>query len=132
MSNALGGPGLKYNVLGADTLYGYRTYTPDRMFQSLTQYDVDRVIGSSNLNWRPRAWLSVRGNFGLDYTGRREQALCRYSECVQAFEQDLGFKTDNRARIYQYTSDVNGTASFQPWSAVTSNWVATSPGRPRS
>jgi TonB-linked SusC/RagA family outer membrane protein len=120
LSNALGGPGIKYNTLGADTLYGYRTYTPDRMFQETVDQGVDRFLGAANASWRPRSWLAARGNFGLDYTGRRDTDICRFSECVQAFEQDLGFKTDNRARIYQYTADVNATASFAPWQAVTS------------
>jgi TonB-linked SusC/RagA family outer membrane protein len=124
LSNALGGPGLKFNTSGADTLYGYRAFTPDRMFQQTTTQDVDRVLSAANANWRPQSWLSVRGNFGLDYTGRRDQQLCRFSECVQAFEQDLGLKTDNRARIYQYTADVNGTASFRPWESVTSKTTA--------
>jgi TonB-linked SusC/RagA family outer membrane protein len=124
LSNALGGPGTKYNVSGGDTLYGYRTFTPERMFQQLTTQDVDRFLGSANGNWRARSWLSIRGNFGLDYTGRRDQQLCRFSECVQAFEQDLGFKEDDRARIYQYTSDLNATATLRPWETVTSKTTA--------
>jgi TonB-linked SusC/RagA family outer membrane protein len=113
LSNAFGGPGVATRVDAAgDTLYGYRLYTPDRMFQNVTEQNVDRFIGSLTTSWRPLDWLTTRGNFGLDFTGRQDASLCRFDECVRAFEQDLGFKTDNRGSIYQYTADVAATASY--------------------
>jgi hypothetical protein len=53
----------------------------------------------------------VRGNFGLDFASRRDESLCRFDQCVRAFEQDLGFSTDNRASQYQYTVDLGATAT---------------------
>ncbi|HZF68474.1 MAG TPA: SusC/RagA family TonB-linked outer membrane protein [Gemmatirosa sp.] len=111
LSNALGGPGRRDNLSGSDSLYGYRTFTPERIFQNTRGQLLDRFIASSNANWRPRDWLAVRGNFGLDVTSRRDQSLCRFDECVRGFEQDLGFSVDNRASQYQYTVDLSATAT---------------------
>jgi TonB-linked SusC/RagA family outer membrane protein len=111
LSNAFGGPGRRDNVSGGDSLFGYRAFTPDRMFQNVTEQTVDRFIGGTNASWRPTSWLVGRANLGLDVTGRRDLSLCRFDQCVRAFEQDLGFKQDFRASLYQYTVDLGATTT---------------------
>jgi TonB-linked SusC/RagA family outer membrane protein len=124
LSNALGGPGRRNNTVGGDSLYGYRLFTPDRIFQNVTTQGIDRFIGGLNLDWRPTSWLSARANAGADFTSRVDQSLCRFDQCVRAFEFDLGFKNDNRTTFYNYTADVAATATFQPRSWMSSRSTA--------
>jgi TonB-linked SusC/RagA family outer membrane protein len=124
LSSAFGGPGFKYNTglfssLG-DTLYGYRIYTPGEMFQETVEQEINRFIGGLNANWRPTSWLSTRGNFGVDFTSRVDSDLCRFGTCVNFATNRDGFRENNRARFFQYTVDVSGTASFQPLATLTS------------
>jgi TonB-linked SusC/RagA family outer membrane protein len=110
-ANTYGGPGFKFNVNSAgDTLYGWREYTPRRIYQATTTQDIDRLISSIGGNWSPQPWLSVRGTFGLDFIGRWETQLCRFDECTSSGDR-LGFKTDNRSRFGTYTAELGGTAS---------------------
>jgi TonB-linked SusC/RagA family outer membrane protein len=124
LSSAYGGPGFKYNTglfssLG-DTLYGYRVYTPGEMFQETNEQEINRFIGGLNASWRPKSWLSTRGNFGVDFTSRVDSDLCRFGTCVNFGTNRDGFRENNRARFFQYTVDVSGTASFQPLTTLTS------------
>jgi TonB-linked SusC/RagA family outer membrane protein len=110
-ANTYGGPGYKYNMNAAgDTLYGWREFLPRQVYQAVTQQDINRFITSINGNWRPRSWLAVRGNFGLDYIGRKDTQLCMFEECSGTSDR-LGFKIDNRSSFFVYTFDAGGTAT---------------------
>ena len=112
-ANTFGGPGFKYNINQAgDTLYGWREFTPRDVYEAVTKQGIERFISSVNSNWRPRDWISVRGNFGLDYTNRHETQICRFSDCTSA-EDKLGLKIDNRTNFFLYTLDAGATASRQ-------------------
>jgi TonB-linked SusC/RagA family outer membrane protein len=97
------------------TLNGYRNFTPADIFEESYQQAVDRVISSANTNWRPMSWLAARGNFGLDFTSARDTDICRYANCPDNGQTRLGYALDDRRQIWQYTVDVGGTASFQPF-----------------
>ncbi len=113
LSSAYGGPGLKYNTTSrGDTLYGYRVYTPGDIFQETVTQEIDRFIGSMNANWQTNSWLALRGNFGVDYTGRVDSDLCRFEECSDFGSSRLGFKVDNRTGLYAYTADIGATGRF--------------------
>jgi TonB-linked SusC/RagA family outer membrane protein len=112
--------GLYYNALGPgirDTaLRGYVSYTPGDIFQNTTTQDVNRFIGSTNLNWRPMSWLANRANLGIDYTSRLDQGLCRRGECANfGTNRTQGFANDNRAGLRNVTADLGSTASWQPF-----------------
>ncbi len=111
-TNIYGGPGYRYmfNAAG-DTLYGYRTVTPREIYRTTTRQDVNRLVGSATTNWRPLDWLSGRATVGLDYVGRKETQLCRFSECPVSGTDHLGFKRDNRTNMFTYTVDAAGTAT---------------------
>ncbi|MGH7555812.1 MAG: TonB-dependent receptor domain-containing protein, partial [Longimicrobiales bacterium] len=110
-ANTYGGPGYKYNVNAAgDTLYGWREFTPRDVYETMTTQAIERMIGSVSANWRPRDWLSARGNVGLDLIDRNETQLCRFSECALANDR-FGFKIDNRSNYYIYTLDAAATAT---------------------
>ncbi len=112
--------GLFYNALGPGvrdpSLRGYVSDTPGDIFQPTTTQDVNRFIGSTNVNWRPTSWLANRANPGVDFTGRIDQNLCRRGECPNfATRRTQGFANDNRANIRNVTADLGSTASWQPF-----------------
>jgi len=115
LSNALGGPGNKTNGL-----YGYRAFTPDEMFSEAIGQDINRFIGSGTGRWRPTGWLAFRAIGGVDYASRLDTDLCVRGECVNFATRKTGFKQDDRTSFFQYTLDVNGTASFTLSPTVTS------------
>jgi len=109
LSNGFGGPGFKYN--GRD---GYRLYTPDQFFSETVNQDINRFIGSGQLNWRPSSWLAGRLVAGLDYTGRLDADLCRRDQCAPIdIVAITGNKTDNRTFFFDYTFNADATATFQ-------------------
>ncbi|HUF25999.1 MAG TPA: SusC/RagA family TonB-linked outer membrane protein [Gemmatimonadaceae bacterium] len=110
-ANTYGGPGHKYNVNSAgDTLYGWREFTPRRIYQAQTLQSIERLTTSVASNWRPLQWLALRGNFGVDYIHRQDTQLCRFENCSSTTDR-LGFKVDNRTNFFLYTVDAGATAS---------------------
>jgi TonB-linked SusC/RagA family outer membrane protein len=113
-TNIYGGPGFKYNLSPTgDTLFGWRAATPRDIYQLETNQSIQRFIGSSRANWRPRDWLALRSTFGLDFIGRRDTQLCRFANCADVGTTRLGYKIDNRTSFFDYTLDAAGTATKQ-------------------
>ena len=111
-ANVFGGPGFKYNLTTTgDTLFGYRQFTTKDIYQATTNQSVERMIGTFNPNWRATTWLTLRGNFGLDYASRHETQLCRFANCPDVGTDRQGFKRDNRSNFATYTVDMAGTAN---------------------
>lgn len=111
-ANIYGGPGFKYNLNQAgDTLYGWREFTPRQVYQSVTTQSIERLIGSASANVRPREWLALRANAGLDYASRGDSQLCRAGECTTFNQENLGYKIDNRANLFTYTLDAAASAT---------------------
>ncbi|MGQ0712879.1 MAG: SusC/RagA family TonB-linked outer membrane protein [Gemmatimonadaceae bacterium] len=123
-ANTYGGPGFKHNLNSAgDTLYGWREFTPRDVYEAVTTQAIERLIGSVSTNWRPRDWVALRTNFGLDYINRWETQLCRFSECAIADDR-LGFKEDNRSNFYIYTLDAAATATRRLTDVIESQTTA--------
>ncbi|HEY2377685.1 MAG TPA: SusC/RagA family TonB-linked outer membrane protein [Gemmatimonadaceae bacterium] len=113
-TNIYGGPGFKYNLNAAgDTLFGWRAATPRDIYQQETEQAIQRFIGSSRANWRPRDWLALRSTFGLDFIDRRDTQLCRFQNCPDVGTTRLGYKIDNRTNFFDYTLDAAATATKQ-------------------
>jgi TonB-linked SusC/RagA family outer membrane protein len=111
-ANVYGGPGFKYNRTPAgDTLYGWRSFTPRDIYQGETNQAIERFIGSSSANYRPKDWLTLRANVGLDLINRGDTQLCRFENCPNVGTDRQGFKIDNRTNFYIYTVDASGTAT---------------------
>ena len=115
LSNALGGPGNKTNGL-----YGYRAFMPNEMFAEALGQDINRFIGSGTGQWRPTSWLAFRAIGGVDYASRLDTDLCQRSDCVDFATNKTGFKQDDRTTYFQYTLDVNATASLRLSPTLTS------------
>lgn len=123
-ANIFGGPGMKYNTNAAgDTLYGWREFTPRSIYQAETTQNIERFITSMSANWRPLAWVAVRGNAGVDFIGRTDKQLCRFSQCPSITDK-LGFKRDNRTNFFTYTVDGSATATRTLSSTVESKTTA--------
>lgn len=118
LSNALGGLNRDNGRLG------YRAYTPNESFADEVSQGINRTILSATANWRPTAWLTVRGTGGLDYTARKDTELCRRDQCVNFSTYRSGFKEDNRTNFFQYTADFSATGSFQLTRDITSQTAA--------
>ncbi|MDQ4080854.1 MAG: TonB-dependent receptor, partial [Gemmatimonadota bacterium] len=98
-------------------------FTPREVYEAVRTQAIERLIGSVSTNWRPRNWLALRSNFGLDYINRWETQLCRFSECALADDR-LGFKEDNRSNYYIYTLDAAATATQQVTDLIESQTTA--------
>ena len=124
--NTYGGPGFKYNLSATgDTLFGWRQITPRDIYQQYTNQNINRLITSTNGNWRPTEWLSARANAGLDYAGRLDTQLCRFGACPDlGGDSRLGFKTDNRTNFFTYAADASATASKQLTATIQSKTSA--------
>ena len=119
-ANTYGGPGFKYNVNAAgDTLYGWREFLPRQIYQAVTQQDINRLISAVTANWRPRSWLDLRSNFGIDWIGRKDTQYCAFEECTSVSDR-RGFKIDNRTNFFIYTVDAGGTATRRLSNAIES------------
>jgi len=121
LSNAFGGPGFATSGPGyagvsslGFRLHGYRATTPGESFQETVTQDINRLIGSASLNWRPRSWMTNRADFGLDNTGRRDEALCRRGTCADIASHRLGYVEDDRATLRTVTMNLTSTATLQP------------------
>ncbi len=120
-TNTFGGHGYKYMTnLEGDTLHGYRTVTPREIYRTTTSQDVNRFVGSITAMWRPSSWLSGRGTYGIDFVGRKETQLCRFTECPVSGTDHLGFKRDNRTNMFAHTLDAALTATRLVTSSIES------------
>jgi TonB-linked SusC/RagA family outer membrane protein len=118
-SNGFGGPGYErghgraLSSLGFE-LHGYRASTPGESFQDVISQYINRFIGSSNLNYRPTAWLAARLETGVDYTARDDQQLCARGTCADVGTRRQGAYQDDRASLRTMTVNGQSTATFQP------------------
>jgi TonB-linked SusC/RagA family outer membrane protein len=117
-SQAFGGPGYRNNGLISgmtDSLLGYRAGTPGRIWQEKLQQNVNRMIATANLSWRPSSWFSTRANFGTDFTGRVDQNLHMNGEGwpLSTTYRD-GAASNARANITNLSADIGATANYNP------------------
>jgi TonB-linked SusC/RagA family outer membrane protein len=120
-SQIFGGPGCRIcdparTVSGTGTpLNGYRAWTPGYTWQEKAGQRVNRFIGSLDANWRPTTWLRTRATVGNDHTDRVDDNLLFRGEGppITATYRD-GFKENHRTDIRSFTTNLIGTASFNP------------------
>jgi TonB-linked SusC/RagA family outer membrane protein len=117
-SQAFGGPGYVNNgtisIVGTP-LHGYRAWTPAYTWEERLGQNVNRAILSSNLNWRPMAWLQTRANVGTDFSDRVDQDLIMNGEGapINATYRD-GYAGNGRTNITTTTADIGATANYNP------------------
>ena len=117
-SQAFGGPGYRSNGLVkglADSLVGYRAGTPGLIWAEKLQQNVNRMVLSSNFNWRPASWLSSRANFGADFADRNDTRLHMNNEGwpLNSTYRD-GAAYNGRANVTNLSADIGATANYNP------------------
>ncbi len=121
LSNGLGGPGFKNNMVvhatgvAATPNYGFRLYTPDEFFSETVTQDINRTLLSTTANYRPSSWLSFKAVGGVDFTSREDSDICRRDECVPfsgSFPYKVGFKQNNRTTNWVYSANLSSTANY--------------------
>ncbi|MEO7085550.1 MAG: SusC/RagA family TonB-linked outer membrane protein [Gemmatimonadaceae bacterium] len=117
-SQAFGGPGYRNNGLISglpDSLVGYRAGTPGNIWAEKLQQNVNRMLLSSNLNWRPTSWLQTRANFGTDLTDRVDNNLHENGEgwpLSSTYRDGAAFNA--RTNVTNLSADVGATANYNP------------------
>ena len=117
-SQAFGGPGYRNNGLISgmpDSLLGYRAGTPGNIWAEKLQQNVNRMILSANLNWRPASWLQTRANFGTDLSDQVDGRLHMNGEGwpLSATYRD-GQAFNARRNITNLSADLGATANYNP------------------
>jgi TonB-dependent SusC/RagA subfamily outer membrane receptor len=121
-SQAFGGPGYKSNgvvtcvcAVRADSLNGYRAWTPGYSWEEMRGNTVNRFLVGSNLQWRPAHWLHARANVGVDFADRVESDLVFNGEGppVTTTYRD-GFAGRTRTNYTTLGFDVGATAVYTP------------------
>jgi len=130
-SNLYGGFGFKHVIVnppGAPSTsitrdnYGYQRYTPDEFFSDNVNQGINRTTSSATYTYRPTTWLSTRAILGADFTSREDDELCIRDQCTffggvatdPSVGSKAGFRTDARTTFFDYTGDVNATATYKP------------------
>jgi TonB-linked SusC/RagA family outer membrane protein len=111
-SHAFGGAGTYNRLTGADTLGGYRLFTPGDIFQQTNEQETYRYIGAINPTYAPTSWLTTRAALGFDFTSGTESNRCLRDQCPNFGQNRLGFVSTSRTRLFQYTGEVTATASY--------------------
>ena len=106
-------PGLCTN--GADTVsHGYynQGIAPTDFFNINTRQEVQRLIGGLTSNWTPKSWFSMNATIGADVDHRNDNETL--PPAVLTVDQDRtdGYRSIQRAIITNYTSSVNGSATY--------------------
>ncbi len=129
-SHMFGGPGYKTNGFvstsgtvptNGSPLNGYRAWTPGYTWQEKTGQGVNRFILGLNAQYRPTAWLQVRGTIGNDQTARSDQDLLLNGEgppITSRYRE--GFADAQRSDIRNLSADIGATATFNPTPSVNS------------
>ncbi|MDB4880999.1 MAG: TonB-dependent outer membrane protein SusC/RagA [Gemmatimonadetes bacterium] len=99
---------------GTDTTS--RGYTsgqiPQDIFGINTRQQVQRFIGSVTSNFTPLSWLNFTGTLGADVNNRFDQETVPPEQIFLSTSLREGSRAANRAVISNYTSNLNGTATY--------------------
>ena len=117
-SQAFGGPGYRNNGLVSglpDSLVGYRAGTPGLIWAEKLQQNVNRMILSSTMSWRPSSWLQTRANLGTDFADRVDNRLHQNGEGwpLTSTYRD-GEARNARTNITNLSADLGATANYNP------------------
>jgi TonB-linked SusC/RagA family outer membrane protein len=91
--------------------------TPHDIYAIDWREDVERFIGSTNLNWSPNRWLSGVATGGVDFYSRRNDQTIPPNTVFFGTLPD-GQRTANTTNDWQYTANGSATANFD----FTASW----------
>ena len=119
-NNILGilGSGLLGFAFDDPTSRGYLSgQTPQDIYAIDWRENVERFIGSSNLNYAPNRWLTANVTGGVDFYNRRNDQTIPPNTVFFGTLPD-GQRTANSTDDWQYTANGSATANFD----LTSSW----------
>jgi TonB-linked SusC/RagA family outer membrane protein len=101
-------------------LRGYRSYPMGDILAQERMENVNRFTNSLGVRYYPLSWLSARANLGFDFIINNNKNLRRYHQGPYGGSGYLGGISDSRTEDDNYTADLGATATFNPWSQITS------------
>lgn len=123
-NNALGI--VSSGLLGrADTInQGYGFLRPSQVDVLATRQGIERYTGSVTATFHPATWFVARGIVGTDVSNVFNNQLTPPNQIP--FNQNTldGSRVADRVQIFNYTANVNGTASFRVTPSIVSNTTA--------
>jgi len=116
-SQAFGGPGFKNNgniAIVGTPLNGYRAWTPGYTWQERTDQNLNRMMMSINLNWRPTSWLQNRVDMGTDLADAVDgRFLFRGEGAPISATNRNGFSNNSRFNTKTTTANLGSTATWR-------------------
>jgi TonB-dependent SusC/RagA subfamily outer membrane receptor len=89
---------------------GYSVASPTEIARVDTRQGLSRLIGSTNVNFRPLDWLSIVGTAGVDLVNRHDNETVPPNTLpLGSFPE--GLRTSNRIEIGNYTATLGATAT---------------------
>lgn len=120
-----GEPSVNFNLPnGQSVSRAWGFHRPGETFQRLTKQTVQRFTTGATANYSPVNWFTGRAVAGLDLTSRTDQLLNRFDEGPFFSLDRQGIAFEGRRTIAVYTVDVNGTATFDLTSSISSKTTA--------
>jgi hypothetical protein len=108
-------------LAGTDSVsFGYynKGYSPYDFFGIDVRQTVQRLTGGLTSNWTPTSWLAVNGTLGADVNHRNDtQTLAPDLLLVDQPSQE-GYRGVYGANIFNFTSSVNASATWNPTSSL--------------
>ena len=126
MQNLTFAPGFVYGLGVVPQSGGWGSFnsTPGNAARSSTRQTVNRFIGGITGNYRPFKWLNGTADVGVDLSDERNFSLDRAGENNNlGGAGGLGIAIDERARYASFTTNLRGTATWQPkeWAQLRSS-----------
>ena len=103
-------------LLGRDPLTspnGGYLFFPKNVYEQIpTNQAVDRLMGGLEARWQPQSWLRLNALTGIDYASRLDQSITPPGLIPPPDRRAIGNATSNPYSLYTYTTNVNGTGTF--------------------
>jgi TonB-dependent starch-binding outer membrane protein SusC len=90
---------------------GYSVARPSELARIDTRQGLNRLIGSTNVNFRPLDWLSIVGTAGVDLVNRHDHETIP-PNTVPLGSLPEGMRTSNRIEIGNYTATLGATGTY--------------------
>jgi TonB-linked SusC/RagA family outer membrane protein len=116
MSPGFSHPGPGYKGIGTlgEQLHGYNGFVPSEINQSLTQDNIQGLVGALQADWRPFAWMQNSGNVGIDYRDRSGYNLCRFNECPYFGDpKQVGSVSSSTSNLRNFSGKLTSVSSWQ-------------------
>jgi len=116
LNTLFGSPTLILNDDGTPSRanYGF-SRGPEEIAAQFEAQEVDRLIASARLNYRPTDWLTLNGTGGIDFTAQHDisEVQPNSAQAIFGTNNRLGTRESDRTNFRVYTAIGSATASFE-------------------